>query len=151
MAFFNGTSGEAWALVNLICTILTVVFGGIATGAAAKIKRTKDELRYEDEDYTVLRREKKDGESTETELIRKKPGWKSGFYDLISSAAAVIAFVLTEDIFTPMCIVDKWTPLMAVILAACLVVYRMTVRGKKLDKELAEKILSTAANGGGKK
>lgn len=146
LTFFGRTSGGAWALVNLICAVLTVIFGVIATVKAFRIKRKKEECEYEGEKYVVIRKEKDDG----TELIRKQAFWKSGFFDLITSAAAVIAFILTENIWMPMCLIDKWTILMAVILAACLVIYRLTVRGKKLDEELAEKIMAVEAVKGGK-
>lgn len=147
LAFFGRTSGGAWALVNLICAALTVIFGVIATVKAFRIKRKKEECEYEGEKYVVIRKER----NGETELIRKQAFWKSGFFDLITSAVAVIAFILTENIWTPMCLIDKWTILMAVILAVCLVIYRLTVRGKKLDEKLAEKIMAAnAVNGGAK-
>ena len=39
--------------------------------------------------------------------------------ELLLSVAAVIAFILTEDMRLPMILIDKWTPLMVLLLAAC--------------------------------
>ena len=41
-----------------------------------------------------------------------------------------------------MYLIDKWTPLMAAILAVSIVVWRLTAGGRKLDRELAAKIVS---------
>ncbi len=143
----EGNAVSGWALVNLLCTVGTVVFGGVATGEAVKVKKNKEEYEYGNENYVVLRKEKSEtvgGVKTPvTEFKRKGKLWKSGFGDLLSGAAAVVAFILTENIRTPMYLIDKWTPLMAGILAVSIVVWRLTAGGKKLDRALAWNIISS--------
>lgn len=146
MAAFNGTPGAAWALVNLICTVLSIGFGAAATGEAAKINRRKKVLPS---GLTLIRKEKTrsvgGAEVKETQVVQKSKLWKSGFYDLVTSVGSVIAFILTEDIWLPMCLTDKWTPLMVGILGACLAVYGVTVGGKKLKPEEIEQLLAVGS------
>lgn len=138
--------GEAWALVNLICTALAAVFGGLATYEAFRTRGHTEEYEYRGKKYTVVqkkRRKTADGVVTVSyELVRKYALWRSGFFDLISSAAAVIAFLLTEDLRLPMCAVDRWTPLMLVILAVSAAVYVLTVGGRRLSDELVQSIMA---------
>lgn len=42
--------------------------------------------------------------------------------EIIITALAIIAFILTEDMRLPMVLIDKWTPLMILLMALCLVV-----------------------------
>ena len=58
----------------------------------------------------------------ETDDIKKKGGWRLA--SIIPAVAAVIAFILTENMRLPMVLVDKWTLLMVVIaLVQLLVAY----------------------------
>lgn len=142
----DGNANPGWALLNLICTVATVIFGGVATGEAIKVKKNKEEYDYNNERYVVLKNEKNEtagGVSrVVTEFKRKGKLWKTGFFDLLSGAGAIVAFILTENIYTPMYITDKWTPLMVAILAVGVIVWRLTAGGKKLKGELVEKIMN---------
>lgn len=90
-----------WALINLICTVLTVLgAAGLAT------RRRKDD---EDDDDS-----------------RKRNMCKIGA--AICAVISVIVLFLTEDFAQPMHLLDKYTILMIVILALCAVfvmVYRI--------------------------
>ena len=55
------------------------------------------------------------GEETERE-IRKKKGWR--ILSLVPAIAAVIAFLLTEDMRLPTIFTGRWTLLMAIIALA---------------------------------
>ena len=89
---------SAWALVNLICAILTVIFSvALLIGLAGK--KTKTE-------------EAENGEEVEKE-IKKKKFWR--FFSIVPALAAVIVFLLTEDMRLPMVFVDRWTLLMVII------------------------------------
>ena len=107
--------GGAWALVNLILTILTVL-GSILLLIGYIGKKQKER---EDENGNVILNA--EGEA-ETDDIKKKGGWRLA--SIIPAVAAVIAFILTENMRLPMVLVDKWTLLMVVIaLVQLLVAY----------------------------
>ena len=89
---------SAWALVNLICAILTVIFSVVLLIGLAG-KKTKTE-------------EAENGDEVEKE-IKKKKFWR--FFSIVPALAAVIVFLLTEDMRLPMVFVDRWTLLMVII------------------------------------
>ncbi|MGX8835340.1 InlB B-repeat-containing protein, partial [Amedibacillus sp. YH-ame6] len=107
-------SSASWALINLICSILTVLFViFIVLG-----KRKKEE-EDENEDETIAYK-------------RRKWTMIAGAVVALSS---VIAFILTENIFLPMILVDKWTLLMAAILLVQVVVLVIAKKWKKEDND----------------
>ena len=106
-------NGAAWALINLILAILTVI--GSLILLIGLIGKKKDE----DEDGTP-------------EQIKKKKGWR--WSSLIPAIGAVIAFILTENMHNPMAWVDKWTILM-VIIAVVQIVVMILSKKKKEDDE----------------
>lgn len=87
-----------WALINLICTILSCI---IAIALLFVKKKTDDE----EEEYTE--EEEKD--------IRGIKRFK--IYSILVGIISIIAFILTEDITLPMILIDKWTILMVIFLA----------------------------------
>jgi len=92
------TSGNAfWALINLICMLLTALLSLIM------LIRYFGKRREEDEETGEEREIKRKG------LVR--------LASLIPAIGAIIAFILTEDMSLPMILVDKWTLMMVVILA----------------------------------
>ena len=143
-----GPGGPTWSFLNLLCTLLSVLFGCGATGKAVGVNRNKKEAQIGDEKFVVVPRIKKasDG-TTETSVIRKSPLWKAGLFDLGSSFASVATFLLTQDTSTQMVMTDKWTPLMAGILAVSAGVYALTAGGKTLSKDVADKVLSAVKKG----
>lgn len=64
--------------------------------------------------------------------------------EIVLLIAAIIAFILTEDMRTPMILIDKWTPLMVLILAITWIVdvrlarYRAGVEAEEEEKEEEE-------------
>ena len=60
--------------------------------------------------------------------------------ELADVVGAIIAFILTEDMRTPMVLIDKWTPLMLILLLICWVVdVRLArYRGEELPEETEE-------------
>ena len=107
--------GGAWALVNLILTILTVL-GSVLLLIGYIGKKQKE--REDENGNVVLNAE---GEA-EMDDIRKKGGWRLA--SILPAVVAVIAFILTENMRLPMVLVDKWTLLMIVIaLVQLLVAY----------------------------
>ena len=86
-----------WALINLICAILTALLSLIML------------IRY------FGKRREEDEETGEVTEIKRKGGVKLA--SIIPAIGAIVAFILTEDMTLPMQMVDKWTVLMVVILA----------------------------------
>ena len=109
----------AWALVNLILMLLTVLASLLLLlGYLGKKKHTeRDEYGNERIDYTR----------------NKKGFWRVA--SLIPAVAAVIAFVLTENMKLPMIMVDRWTLLMAVIAVLQLIVAVMSKKQKESQDE----------------
>ena len=105
----------AWALVNLILMLLTVLASLLLLiGYLGKKKHTeRDEYGNKRTDYTR----------------NKKGFWRVA--SLIPAIAAVIAFVLTENMKLPMIMVDRWTLLMAVIAVLQLIVAVMSKKQKE--------------------
>lgn len=188
--FFQPTGSsygwDAWALLNLICMLLTIYLFLPVLHLRAKYRRRRlmrdaNEMKVglaegdEPEDDNLLleyerilheaariRRKARHGlaplsesESEVTESDREEAVerlyWRQGRFgnrlhggvvaEIIVSVVAVIAFILTEDIRLPMVIIDRWTPLMIVLLALCwfidvrLIRYREGVEAENQDDE----------------
>lgn len=105
----------AWALLNLILAILTVLGSALLLIGYLGKKRKEDEEG--EEEYTVK---------------------KNGFWRLISlipAIAAVVAFVLTEDMSMSMAFVDRWTLLMVIIAVIQIVVAVLSMKEKQEPEE----------------
>ncbi|MBR2592904.1 MAG: hypothetical protein IKD62_08070, partial [Oscillospiraceae bacterium] len=113
-----GLGNRAWALLNLLCAIATVITGILML---VTYFRNKDEDEEEEEAVPYAKAQVQDKDEEE-EKKRKK----SKFLGLIPAIGAVIAFILTEDMRLPMIFIDKWTPLMVVILVVGLVLALVT-------------------------
>jgi len=115
--------GAAWALINLLCTILSV-----ALAVALFIKKKEDEEAKNQEEI----------ESTNRRIRNMK------IVAVVLAVAAIIIFIFTEDMTLPMTMVDKWTILMAVIAVGSVITtwlgYRRT---DKDDQQGSEQQLSS--------
>ncbi len=95
-------NGAAWALVNLILTVFTGILSVVLLIGYFRNKREDEE--YEDED------------------VKRKGAMR--LFSIAPAVAAVVVFILTEDMSLPMTMVDQWTILMAIIaLVQCGVTY----------------------------
>ena len=126
--------GGAWALVNLILTVLTVL-GSILLLIGYIGKKQKER---EDENGNVILNA--EGEA-ETDDIKKKSGWRLA--SIIPAVAAVIAFILTENMRLPMVLVDKWTLLMVIIALVQLLVAYFSKK-KTQEPEQPEQMVANA-------
>lgn len=116
------TSPEiSWALINLLCTIGTVLAGA---GMAVTFLRKKED----DEEETAERTQTEDEEDDENKRRKSK------FFGLIPAIASVITFILTENLSGKMILTDRWTLLMVLMLAVNLVIAYLT-RNKKQEAE----------------
>ena len=106
---------KAWALLNLLCTVLSVADCGWMLGSFFK-------NRKKDEDPGA----KIEGAAEEAQDHNSvKP------FTAIPAVGSIVAFLLTENMKNPMVLVDKWTILMAGLLAANA---GLTFWGKKKQK-----------------
>lgn len=77
------------------------------------------------------------GETTEDKIKRFRRRFRLGFgCEMVITLLALVTFILTENMRLPMVLIDKWTPLMVLLLALCLCVDILAVRLR--DKELTE-------------
>ena len=117
----------AWALVNLILMLLTVLASLLLLlGYLGKKKYAK-----EDEYGNALH----DANGNEIiDYTRNKKGfWRVA--SLIPAIAAVIAFALTENMRLPMVMTDRWTLLMAIIAVVQLIVAVLCKKKKESEED----------------
>ncbi|MCR4607373.1 MAG: InlB B-repeat-containing protein, partial [Oscillospiraceae bacterium] len=112
-----------WALLNLILGIATAVVGA-AMGISLAVKPKQDEA-----EAAAVR--------AGSEEEDKKRKWTK-LLGIIPALAAIITFLLTEDMSAKMVIVDKWTILMAIYAVAGGALAYFT-RNKKDEKKEEEK------------
>ena len=115
-----------WALLNLILTILTVILSLIML--ILYIGKRKEEGDENDE-QTKAAAQTGDDENAADQIIKKKGLMR--LIGIIPAVAAVITFILTEDMSLPMVFTDKWTLLMAVILIVDIIVAILAHKTKK--------------------
>ena len=105
-----------WALVNLIAGILT------ALGSLVMLVRHIGRKREEDEG--------RNGQTTETKTNKKGI---ARLLSLIPAIAAVVTFLLTEDMSLPRVMTDKWTLLMVVSLVVNIILAIIAHKTKDED------------------
>ena len=119
-----GLGTGAWALINLILTIVTTLLSILLLiGYIGKKKKA-----LEDEDGNVVLDE--NGKEVMEYEKNKKGLWR--LISIIPALIAIIVFIFTEDMTLPMIFVDKWTILHAVIALVQVVV--MVLCKKKKDE-----------------
>ena len=91
-----------WALINLIAAMLSVVLA-----VAALLAKHAKEDDEEEKDDQVVENENQDDETVASKRHRT---WK--IVAVIDAIAAVVVFILTENLAHDMVLVDKWTVLM---------------------------------------
>ena len=109
-------SGAAWALLNLMLTIVTVLMM-IALAVT----------------YFIPGRDENELGSTK---IRKNPGTR--LLTVAAAASAIILFLLTENMALPMTIADKWTIWHIVITAAASFLTMISKKTYEDEKAIAE-------------
>ena len=117
--------------MNLILPILTVL------GSLLLLIGKKKKEREDENGNVILNAE---GEA-EMDDIKKKGGWRLA--SIIPAVAAVIAFILTENMRLPMVLVDKWTLLMVIIALVQLLVAYFSKK-KTQEPEQPEQMVAKA-------
>jgi hypothetical protein len=123
----GGQGFDTWALVNLILTIAGVIL--LIAVLILWVRKRRDEA--EDREF-IYGGSAEDGSEDE-----KKSGKLWFIIAAAMSVLAVIFFIITEDMTKTMVLLDKWTIVNAVILAAEIIAVNRTLKRK--DREEAEK------------
>ena len=117
-----------WALINLICAILTVLFGLLLLIS----KRHKDEDDDEEDDETKDQTTTNDDEESEQE---KKRGLFTRVLAVLIAILSVVFFLVTEDLSLPWTWTDQWTIWMVVIGLVQIVVFFVGRKWKNVDND----------------
>ena len=117
-----------WALINLICAILTVLFGLLLLIS----KRHKDEDDDEEDDDETKQQTNDDDEDKEQE---KKRGLFTRVLAVLIAIVSVVFFLVTEDLSLPWTWTDQWTIWMVVIGLVQIVVFFVGRKWKNVDND----------------
>ena len=117
-----------WAVLNLIAAILTTL------GAVVALFRKKEEEDEDEEDQNMPKTDEEEDEDDN----RGKKMLAAKIAGAVAGVAAPITFFLTEDMSLPMAMIDKWTLLMVVFLAAQIVTAVLNKKASELDDEKEE-------------
>ena len=117
-----------WALINLICAIVTVLFGLLLLIS----KRHKDEDDEEEDDETKQQATTNEDEEQEQE---KKRGLFTRVLAVLIAIASVVFFLVTEDMSLAWTWTDQWTIWMVVIGLVQIVVFFVGRKWKNVDND----------------
>ena len=116
------------ALINLICAILTVLFGLLLLIS----KRHKSEDDDEEDDDETKQQTTDDDEDKEQE---KKRGLFTRVLAVLIAIVSVVFFLVTEDLSLPWTWTDQWTIWMVVIGLVQIVVFFVGRKWKNVDND----------------
>ena len=117
-----------WALINLICAIVTVLFGLLLLIS----KRHKDEDDEEEDDETKQQTTTNEDEEKEQE---KKRGTFTRVLAVLIAIVSVVFFLVTEDMSLAWTWTDQWTIWMVVIGLVQIVVFFVGRKWKNVDND----------------
>ena len=123
----KATQEYYWALINLICAIVTVLFGLLLLIS----KRHKDEDDDEDDDETKQQTNNDDEEKEQ----EKKRGLFTRVLAVLIAIVSVVFFLVTEDLSLPWTWTDQWTIWMVVIGLVQIAVFFVGRKWKNVDND----------------
>lgn len=124
----KATQEYYWALINLICAIVTVLFGLLLLIS----KRHKDEDDEEEDDETKQQATTNEDEEQEQE---KKRGLFTRVLAVLIAIVSVVFFLVTEDMSLAWTWTDQWTIWMVVIGLVQIVVFFVGRKWKNGDND----------------
>ena len=127
----KATQEYYWALINLICAIVTVLFGLLLLIS----KRHKDEDDEEEDDETKQQATTNEDEDEEQE---KKRGLFTRVLAVLIAIVSVVFFLVTEDMSLAWTWTDQWTIWMVVIGLVQIVVFFVGRKWKNVDNDDAD-------------
>ena len=116
-----------WALINLICAIVTVLFGLLLLIS----KRHKSEDDDEEDDETKQQTNNDDEEKEQ----EKKRGLFTRVLAALIAIVSVVFFLVTEDLSLPWTWTDQWTIWMVVLGLVQIVVFFVGRKWKNVDDD----------------
>ena len=122
----KATQEYYWALINLICAIVTVLFGLLLLIS----KRHKDEDDEEEDDET-----KQQATTNEDEEQEKKRGLFTRVLAVLIAIVSIVFFLVTEDMSLAWTWTDQWTIWMVVIGLVQIVVFFVGRKWKNVDDD----------------
>ena len=111
-----------WALINLVCTILTALISIIML-----IRKL------------IPRRKKEEENEEEKKTTKKKIKLLPTLFGILVAIASIFIFLITEDMTLPMQLIDKYTLLMAILLIVNLIMLLVQSKKKEKTKETDER------------
>ena len=124
----KATQEYYWALINLICAIVTVLFGLLLLIS----KRHKDEDDEEEDDETKQQATTNEDEEQEQE---KKRGLFTRVLAVLIAIVSVVFFLVTEDLSLPWTWTDQWTIWMVALGLVQIVVFFVGRKWKNVDND----------------
>ncbi|MBQ9685758.1 MAG: sortase [Oscillospiraceae bacterium] len=120
----GGSHGDAaWALVNLICLLMTAYLLLPLLHLKAKFGRAGLMKKANENRETLNAEETGEDEEACYKVKKFLRRFRIGLVlELVITIAALVVFILTENMRLPMVLIDKWTPLMLILLLACWIV-----------------------------
>ena len=118
-----------WALINLICAIVTVLFGLLLLISKRHKSEDDDE---EDDDETKQQATTNEDEEQEQE---KKRGLFTRVLAVLIAIVSVVFFLVTEDLSLPWTWTDQWTIWMVVIGLVQIAVFFVGRKWKNVDND----------------
>lgn len=128
LAEIEGSGSPAWALLNLILTILTAI---ISLALLISYFTGKDK---EDE---AEKRVRNNGEADENENDVKRHGLMR-ILSILPAIFAVITFILTENMRNPMIFIDRWTILMLLYAVINITLAVLAIKEREENEDMRE-------------
>lgn len=119
-----GTGRPAWALLNLILTVVTVL--ACVVVILYGLKKKKEEEENAENVSAAQHMEEDGGEERKRKMAVR-------LLSIVPAAGSVITFLLTEDMRAPMIFADRWTWLMILIALVQAAICVVACRQKKAE------------------
>jgi uncharacterized repeat protein (TIGR02543 family) len=134
-----------WALVNLILSILGIIFAAIVTIRAVLLEKVEDEKAVEDQskqNLTQSQQQYTDEQNSQEDYekyTQRRTLWLLA--TIVLGIVGIVVFLLTENWHLPMALVDRWTIVNALILIVELVAIAFVFKHKKINESIAKRII----------
>lgn len=138
-------AGGHWALVNLILTVIGALFALVMLVSYwRKRKVEEDEDEAEERRARVAAAEMRGEEDYEEEPedTKKRLAWR--IVPAVLAVLAVILFILTENIFLPLVLVDWWTLAHVIVAALQIICWIVASRRKDITEEDTDEEMDAA-------
>ena len=130
----KATQEYYWALINLICAILTVLFGLLLLISKRHKSEDDDDEEDDDEEDDETKQQTTTNEDEEKEQ-EKKRGLFTRVLAVLIAIVSVVFFLVTEDMSLAWTWTDQWTIWMVVIGLVQIVVFFVGRKWKNVDND----------------